>query len=210
MPVKPNLEIYAKKGTKEHLLDAAIDLFSEKGFSEASIREITGRAGFRESSVYNHFKSKSDLIETILDMFSHEVSALTYIYDQSSNHLLELGPKLFLQERLLKLRDNLTPRTIKIWKILHIEQFRDARVRKFYMAEILEKPVEFYREVFASMMEKELIKRYPPKLLATEYYYPIVAILLERGLLEVDQMDLSPAIKKLFDHVDFFYEAIKV
>ena len=207
--MKKDLKKITNKSTKESLIQAAIDLFSEKGFNEATVREITGRAGFRESVVYNHFENKSDLIETILDMFSNEVSALTYTYDHSSNQLMEHDPKLFLQERLLKLKDNLTPRTIKIWKILHIEQFRNERVRKFYMTEILEKPVEYYREVFATMMEKDLIKSYSPKVLATEYYYPIVTILLERGLLEVDQIDVSPAIKKLFEHVDFFYEAIK-
>lgn len=199
-----------KRNTRENIIDAAIDLFSEKGFSEASIRDITGRVGLRESAVYNYFDNKSAMIDVILAMFSAEVSAGTYSDDNISNHLSELGPKLFLQERLLKLKENLTPRTIKIWRIMHIEQFRDKRVRDFYMAEILEKPVEFYQKAFESMMEKGLIKPYAPKVVATEYYYTIVSILLERGLLEADQLDVSPAIKKLFEHVEFFYEGIKI
>jgi AcrR family transcriptional regulator len=211
MTMEENLEIkIPKRNTRENIIDAAIELFSEKGFSEASIRDITGRVGLRESAVYNYFDSKSAMIDVILEMFSNEVSVETYSQDNMSHHFTELGPKLFLQQRLLKLKENLTPRTIKIWRIMHIEQFRDKRVRDFYMTEILEKPVEFYQKAFEDMMEKGLIKPYSSKVLATEYYYTIVSILLERGLLEVDQMDVSPAIKKLFEHVEFFYEAIKI
>jgi len=209
--MKPgNEKTSLKRNTRENIIDAAIELFSEKGFSEASIRDITGRIGLRESAVYTHFANKSELNGIILEMFTKEVSMEAYTHDNISSHITELGPKLFLQTRLLKLRDSLSPRTIKVWRIMHIEQFRNKEVRNFYMEEILNRPVAFYEKVFESMLEKGLIKPYDARILATEYYYTIVAILLERGLLEVDKIDVSPAIKKLFEHVEFFYEAIKI
>lgn len=44
--------------TRSALLDAALDAFADRGFSGASIREITRVVGVRESAFYAHFPSK--------------------------------------------------------------------------------------------------------------------------------------------------------
>lgn len=48
----------AKGSTRTRLLQAALDVFCEKGFDGASIREITRRVGIRESGFYAHFPGK--------------------------------------------------------------------------------------------------------------------------------------------------------
>ncbi|MFH1680727.1 MAG: TetR/AcrR family transcriptional regulator [Candidatus Eisenbacteria bacterium] len=46
---------------KEAILDAALDLFVEKGISAATTREIARRAGTAEGNLYRHFESKDTL-----------------------------------------------------------------------------------------------------------------------------------------------------
>lgn len=46
----------------EEILDAAIDLFAERGYTEVSIDDIGGAVGIAGPSVYNHFASKQDLL----------------------------------------------------------------------------------------------------------------------------------------------------
>lgn len=47
---------------REHLLDTAIDLFSEQGYRATGIDTILAKAGVAKMTLYNHFKSKDELI----------------------------------------------------------------------------------------------------------------------------------------------------
>jgi AcrR family transcriptional regulator len=48
-------------GTRERILDVALDLFIEKGFDKTSLREIAERLGFSKAALYYHFASKDDI-----------------------------------------------------------------------------------------------------------------------------------------------------
>lgn len=45
----------------DHVVDAAIEVFCEKGYERATVRDIAAKAGVGVSSVYLHAKSKQDL-----------------------------------------------------------------------------------------------------------------------------------------------------
>lgn len=51
----------AVRDTKERLLKAALDVFSEQGYLAASVEEIAARAGMTKGAVYYWFKDKEDL-----------------------------------------------------------------------------------------------------------------------------------------------------
>ncbi|WP_046733266.1 TetR/AcrR family transcriptional regulator [Streptomyces humi] len=52
---------------RERLVDSAMDVFRRKGFSGASIQDVTEAAGVPKGSAYNHFRSKQDLaVEIVL------------------------------------------------------------------------------------------------------------------------------------------------
>lgn len=55
-----------------NLIEAAIDLFSRKGFSGTTTKEIATAAGVTEAIVFRHFATKQDLYTAILE---HRISA---------------------------------------------------------------------------------------------------------------------------------------
>ncbi len=55
--------------TKNRILDAAIDLFAQKGYRHCTTREIGAAAGIKHTSMYYFFESKEDLLNTILEEF---------------------------------------------------------------------------------------------------------------------------------------------
>lgn len=55
--------------TVERILDAAEQLFAERGFAETSLRLITGRAGVNLAAVNYHFGSKEALIQAVFVRF---------------------------------------------------------------------------------------------------------------------------------------------
>ncbi|MCW8856810.1 MAG: TetR/AcrR family transcriptional regulator, partial [Kangiella sp.] len=57
------------ESTKSRILDAAEQLFAERGFAETSLRTITTRAKVNLASVNYHFGSKKSLIQAVFDRF---------------------------------------------------------------------------------------------------------------------------------------------
>src|SRR5215216_2785066 len=49
---------------REQILDAALRIFSEKGFAGASIRDIAREVGVTEGLLYHYFESKEQLLDT--------------------------------------------------------------------------------------------------------------------------------------------------
>lgn len=68
------------KSTAERVLDAAEDLFAEKGYSATSLGEVADRVGIRSPSLYNHFKNKEALylavLERLLERFNEPLAEL--------------------------------------------------------------------------------------------------------------------------------------
>jgi TetR/AcrR family transcriptional regulator, cholesterol catabolism regulator len=55
---------------REAILTAAIDLFHERGFENGSMRDIAKMLAFTQAALYYHFKSKDEILFSILDRFT--------------------------------------------------------------------------------------------------------------------------------------------
>ena len=53
--------------TRRKILEVALDVFAEKGYSRTSLREIARRAGFTRGAVYWHFKNKADVFMALAE-----------------------------------------------------------------------------------------------------------------------------------------------
>ena len=58
--------------TRIHILDKAREVFSRKGYFQASMEEICSHAGVSKGSVYYHFSGKQALFLAILERYSDE------------------------------------------------------------------------------------------------------------------------------------------
>jgi AcrR family transcriptional regulator len=61
--------------TRERILDAALELFSELSFEGASTRDIAARAGVGQPLLSYHFKSKDELWRSAADLLFAELNA---------------------------------------------------------------------------------------------------------------------------------------
>jgi len=53
--------------TKRRIFNTAIKVFSDKGYDNASIEEITAIAGVAKGSLYYHFSKKEDIFDLLLE-----------------------------------------------------------------------------------------------------------------------------------------------
>lgn len=55
------------------ILAAALDVFSERGFGEASLDDVAARDGVSKALIYEHFSSKRELQIALLDTYVHDL-----------------------------------------------------------------------------------------------------------------------------------------
>lgn len=59
-------EITKGERTRQAIIDAAHNVFLEKGYHAASMRQVAKRAGIAVGGIYNHFESKEDIFAAIV------------------------------------------------------------------------------------------------------------------------------------------------
>jgi len=164
------------KDTKERILATALEMFSRNGYAGTNIRELTAALGLVKSSMYKHFESKEAIWNALLD----EMIAYYGARFGSAENLPPVPDSLEgLVEMTMKLV-NFTVHDEKIVmtrKVLAIEQFRDERANMLASKHFLTGLTEMFTPVFAGMMDKGLIKRDDPGMLAFAYTAPISALI---------------------------------
>jgi AcrR family transcriptional regulator len=74
------------KSRKDRIMDAALRIFAEKSFADATISEISKEAGVSEATIYEYFGTKEDLLFAIPekisnDTFEESEMVLPYVKD---------------------------------------------------------------------------------------------------------------------------------
>ncbi len=62
-------DITAARDTRSRIVEAAMELFWEKGYGSTSIADILGRAGINSGSLYHFFPGKQDLLVAVLEAY---------------------------------------------------------------------------------------------------------------------------------------------
>lgn len=152
--------------TKERLLQAATELFAQKGFHGTSTREITQRAGTNLSSLYFHWHSKENLY---LAVHRHLFQLLAELAREVVN-LLEEG--LLAHKPLPKVVEPLADRVFAFFDShrelarLNLHRVLDDGALAARIEEELENPL--YRAVarcYQRLTEEGLVKVTDPELL---------------------------------------------
>lgn len=55
---------------KNEILDAADELFGQKGFAGTSTNDILEKVGIARGTLYHHFKSKEDIMDALIERYS--------------------------------------------------------------------------------------------------------------------------------------------
>ena len=164
------------KDTKDRILAAALDMFSQNGFAGTNIRELSGSLGMGKSSLYRHFESKEEIWNTLLDQM------IAYYEEQigSPEHLPPIPDSLEGLVTMTKRMVHFTvhdEKIVKTRKLLSIEQFRDERARDLATKYFHTGLTEMFTQIFSGMMDKGLLRRDDSAMLAFAYTAPISALI---------------------------------
>jgi AcrR family transcriptional regulator len=66
----------SRSDTRARIQAVAVELFSEQGYDKTSLREIAERLDVTKAALYYHFKSKEDIIRSLVDDYFGQVDDL--------------------------------------------------------------------------------------------------------------------------------------
>jgi len=67
---------HARPDTRERIQSVALELFAEQGYDKTSLREIAGRLDVTKAALYYHFKSKEDIVTSLVEDYFGQIDQL--------------------------------------------------------------------------------------------------------------------------------------
>jgi len=195
--------------TKDKILTTALKLFSSKGFKATTVRDISGAMGVKQSALYNHFKNKDAILETLISNLTS--SAIVTLFDNRDEHEAKNQGKALLSSigTTFKLL-GFDGQNEALYKLLMQEIFRNERIREIYNEHFYQENVKKLSGLFFGMMQEDLIKSSDPLLLANEFFSPLFFYQMQVTLLKLDKKSTSSVVSMFEKHVDYFWDNIKI
>lgn len=193
--------------TKQQILLSALNHFSTYGYTGASIRQIAREVGIRESAIYNHYKSKEEIFNAILNKFKSRSISNKVLSDELLDQLT--NPGLFLR--------NFSKKLVEYWnseeerkfiRLLLMEQFTKIGNVELSITDYLGELRNICKLIFTEMIKLRIIKNFDPEILSEQFSSPLFLIRIE-NLVGNKPANLNEVNKLVIKHVDFFWSAIR-
>lgn len=192
--------------TRNKIKRIALNLFSTKGFSGTSVRDISGKVGIRESGIYNHFSSKEDILRVLLNDVKSSTVGIEVITDELLGKLS--NPPLFMKAFVkLIIKHWNSPQQRKYLRLVLLEQFREIKGVDISLGVLIDESIIIWSIIFLQMAKFKYIKKYDPTILAEEFVYPFFMIRLQ--YLTDDNADIEKVLEKCDSHINYFWNSIK-
>ena len=69
-------ETHARQDTRQRIQSVALELFAEQGYDKTSLREIAERLDVTKAALYYHFKSKEDIVASLVEDYFGQIDDL--------------------------------------------------------------------------------------------------------------------------------------
>jgi len=197
-------------GTREKIFDVAAELFSRHGYNGVSVRRIAAGAGIKESSIYNHFKNKEDILNCMFDYFQEGMQAQRPAEKDLSYEIEFMAPREVFRLLFIRYVKNRNPRIDKIASIILTQQYISRRAGEFVKNFMLKEPTDYYEAILRTMAAKGRIRSDTDlRVAAEELNYGFLGIFFDLLTAVLEGGDDSFVISKLSNHVDFVFERLE-
>ncbi len=158
-----------QKQTPQKIFDAAIDLFSQRGYDSVTIRDIAAAVGIKESSIYKHYTSKDQILQSIVQYPLAKMYTIGAREETTEQLIAKMGAEGFLTETGNVFTSWMADaNTVKILRIFYIELYHNNEVKKAY-TDLISAGENFWTLVFGILIKQGLIKPADPALLSSEF-----------------------------------------
>jgi AcrR family transcriptional regulator len=201
---EPSSKKISKKRQLE-ILEAAVKVFSEKGFSASTTKEIAREAGISEGTIFKYFHTKKDLL---LGLLAPVITDSLYkLMDESQKEAKVKDEEIL--ERFLKKHMTFMRENIDLIKIVFYESHFHDELRMNFLEKIVIKVTDLLEEYFRQKVEEGVFKDINPRIAVRAFIGMFAAIVVWKDILKGDEytkLDEDEAVKII---VDIFFNGVK-
>jgi tetR/acrR family transcriptional regulator len=187
-----------KEKKRERILKKSWELFKKNGYEETKIERITKEVGISKGSFYTYFKTKEDVLFSILEKVEIEIENSINDIDTSEEpskilyNLLEKRVELFLGYV-----QNMKLENLYIMKSGQIDEFKN-KITVFYTTFIKENIIKKYEN--KKIWDLEIISKYINSSIEGYFFEEIFE---NKGIIDKDFEDRAKiAIKEIAKFID--------
>ncbi|MGI6771953.1 MAG: TetR/AcrR family transcriptional regulator [Acutalibacteraceae bacterium] len=195
-----------KKGleTRQNILDIAAALFARNGYDGVSIRQIAEKAGIKESSLYNHFKSKADILYTLFDEFITLAPETRPSDEEIDGMLMLMKPEEVFKNIVFHVGQSAGGTLLYISMIINSEKFRNPRAAEVYYRYMVKEPTDYYERLINKMIERKMIRPVNARAFAEQYNYVSIALTQEYVMAQYGLADVHSVVGNMLRTLKFF------
>lgn len=173
--------------TKEKITEEALTLFAQKGYKGTSVKNIADAVGIKDASLYNHFKSKQEIFNSIVELIMKHIAALSVTlgmpqHDKPDSTVSGFYEKLDLEGIKDLSRKSFVfyltdPYISRFWRVAQMEQYANPQIYTMFRKIFLEDALSYQEQLFQELMEKGVFYRGDARAAAISFYSPIYLLL---------------------------------
>lgn len=168
--------------TREEILEVAFDLFSVNGYEATSISQIADAVGIRKASLYSHFGSKQDILDTVIESVirGYEENSLFASADWDDPGFIkdkkgmkaDAAAKMIQEHVSFILHDPVISRGRKM---LTIEQFRSDELAELYTRMNYDDIMRFFEGMISFLIRIKVLTKADIGVMAAQLALPVAA-----------------------------------
>lgn len=163
--------------TKARILEAALELFAQKGYMGTSMHDIAEKLGITKGALYKHYAGKQEILDSIVQRMCQ------MDYEQAEAYEMpETEPDGFAEDYLRTplaqihaysmvqfAHWTVDPFSANFRKMLTLEQYRDPKLAQLHHDYLAGGPLAYMAAIFRKMADSEETAMH----LALEFYGPM-------------------------------------
>ena len=166
--------------TKQEILDAALELFSVKGFEATSLSTIADTVGIRKASLYSHFENKQAILDALVKDVLEQYAAHSIFAGaapekpagEDGEHALtpDTAAQMIQGQIGYILHD---PHISKARKMLLIEQFQNPELAKLQTKQNYTDVLQYFTGLMKHLIRQGVLREDEPEIMAAQFCLPI-------------------------------------
>jgi AcrR family transcriptional regulator len=178
---------------REQIINAAIQVFAQKGFSKATNKDIAREAGITPGLIYYYFESKEQLLEAVIESRSP-----LRLVASAPPQLLMLPPRMFLRSMIRQILGIIEDENfVQVIRVMLPEIIHNPQMTPM-VASFLQRMLEFLTNYFESQMEAGELRRADASLTAQIFVSSVMGFVLRRQIIR-DPLALQYSHEQIAD-----------
>ena len=190
---------------RDEVLDAALELFTEKGFAATRVEDIAAKAGISKGTVYLYFPSKEAVMEGLI----HRALSPVALKALSAIDAVGLDPQTVVKTIGGLVADRLNdPKVSAIPKLILRESAQFPELAQIYRREVIDRILPPLVELIRRNIDKGRFRDVDPEMTIRSVVGPIIAHMLIAEVFGISPEGGLQMDRLIANHIDILFNGL--